>query len=64
MFFLWIIISYLRLVLELWSGLGLFSDYLGFGASVNNDNVININVFVGFDKIHIKFTDLQIIDHR
>ena len=61
MFFLWIIISYLRLILELWLGLGLFSDYLRFGASVNNDNVININVF---DKIHIKFTDLQIIDHR
>ena len=39
-------------------GLGLFSDYLGrFGASVYN-NVINNNVFIGFDKIRIKFTVL------
>ena len=40
-------------------GLGLFSDYLGrFSPSVNNNNVINNNVFIGFDKIRIKFTEL------
>ena len=38
---------------------GLFRDYLGrFSASVNNNNVINNNVFIGFDKIRIKFTEL------